>query len=377
MGYNTDRAIRNGATLYNNFKRGDDDMVRVYRGGDLIWSKFAIPTATNIYTTSYQTSGPSYWNAWNQNGDVIFEGDIDLSATQCHRMAEKNNFLYTGSGAKSIGGGGRISKVSKNSGLVWNVTQESSFGSYYPDPIYAVSYDSVNNRIWAVGNGRSGTARRTFVSVNADTGAHVSGGTLANIAHGVDVLGSKWCIVGSDNFGSVTYSVSYGNVGSTSADWRYDFSNGEGAGTNQPWTCRVHSSGVYVGGDQSIPPEKDNFALIKFNTSGVVQWQKDGMGSRVNDIFVDSSDNVYAASTKTGVGAAQLYKYNSSGTLQWSREHGATLRSVVVDASGNVFVTGFLNTSDISTRKYNSSGTLQWSKRVLSPTNESFGLIVG
>jgi Beta-propeller repeat len=108
-------------------------------------------------------------------------------------------------------------------------------------------------------------------------------------------------------------------------------------------------------------------------------------------IAVDGSSNVYVTgyfqgtatfgtTTKTSAGLSDIFvaKYNSSGALQWVQSAGGTLgdggRGIAVDASGNVYVTGWYRGTatfgtttktsagdvDIFVAKYNSSGAFQW-----------------
>ena len=117
--------------------------------------------------------------------------------------------------------------------------------------------------------------------------------------------------------------------------------------------------------------------LIKYDSSGTIQWQKT-LGSqgtdRGNSIVIDSSDNIYV----TGYGYIQgtsggiiTSKYDTSGNLQWSRRLAGTSndngRSIATDLSGNVYVSGTTynagaGSQDLFLIKYNSSGTLQWQR---------------
>ena len=98
----------------------------------------------------------------------------------------------------------------------------------------------------------------------------------------------------------------------------------------------------------------------------------------------DSSDNVYITGyTRNGLDGKKnsrdftvfLVKYNSSGSREWIKqlgksafEYGARL---IVDSSGNIYVTGFssefesdneFGSQNTLLAKYDSSGTREWTK---------------
>lgn len=156
-----------------------------------------------------------------------------------------------------------------------------------------------------------------------------------------------------------------------------------------------------------------DIAIIKYNTSGTVQWtaQIGGTsGESGRDIATDSDGNVfvlgYFASTPTiynkdgtsygtltsaGSNDILLVKYNSSGTVQWATRIGGTASDVsyalCCDSSGNAYLSMVItaavtiynqdattyatvtNTGNDSVIvKYNSSGTCQWYARVPNAT---------
>jgi uncharacterized delta-60 repeat protein len=151
--------------------------------------------------------------------------------------------------------------------------------------------------------------------------------------------------------------------------------------------------------------------ITQYNSSGEPQWARQiaGTGSdQVNSVAIDSNGNIVvignyqsnpvsifgsSASFATLANANTLsdtfvVKYNSSGTPQWARRIGGIGReygvSVVTDSTGNIIVTGFYNSTeltiygtnetpeftltnaddDIFIVKYNSSGIPQWAKRI-------------
>jgi Beta-propeller repeat len=154
--------------------------------------------------------------------------------------------------------------------------------------------------------------------------------------------------------------------------------------------------------------------VVKYNSSGVVLWAVKGSGGGAesgNGIAVDGNGNVYVTGQfdfTTAFGSTTLtnpngdfdvfvVKYNSSGVVQWAVKGGGFLgtdvgKSIAVDGSGNVYVTGnftsltaifgtttltnsnfpsdFQN-SDVFVVKYNSSGMVQWAVKGGGIDNDS------
>jgi hypothetical protein len=124
------------------------------------------------------------------------------------------------------------------------------------------------------------------------------------------------------------------------------------------------SSNVYVGGRTNTGSSYGTIA--QYNSSGTVQWElaSSSSFSIYTYAMAVSGSSVYAVQT-TSTNRVFLVKTNTSGTVQWQKElvpSSGTLSGFAadVDSSGNIYVAGVLNGSPNKgfVAKFNSSGTL-------------------
>jgi hypothetical protein len=114
-----------------------------------------------------------------------------------------------------------------------------------------------------------------------------------------------------------------------------------------------------------------------------IQWQKRYSSSgtysdKAEDMVMDASGNIYVTGVARGSSGTLDYvtiKYNSSGVQQWIAEYNGPgnamdeAHAIAIDASGNnIYVTGWsygdsTTGFDYATIKYNSSGTRLWTAR--------------
>src|SRR5262249_18403070 len=142
----------------------------------------------------------------------------------------------------------------------------------------------------------------------------------------------------------------------------------------------IDSAGnVYVTGKSFGSGTDDDYATVKYDSSGQEQWVAryngpGNCGDSANAIAIDTAGNVYVTGESFGLGTDNDYatvKYDSSGQEQWvvryngPRNGSDEADAIAVDAAGNVYVTGESvgGYYDYTTIKYDSFGQEQWVAR--------------
>lgn len=161
------------------------------------------------------------------------------------------------------------------------------------------------------------------------------------------------------------------------------------AGGDQAHAIAVDDqANVYVTGE-SLGVGYSNFLTIKYDTNGQQKWTRryrrpgTSYAARATDIAVDKAGNVYVTGHERLDRNADLnyltIKYNKRGKRMWVRRlRGAAYRNntanaIVVDGSGNVYVTGEAwksnAHSDAVTVKYDTFGVRKWVRRYNGSAN--------
>jgi uncharacterized delta-60 repeat protein len=213
-------------------------------------------------------------------------------------------------------------------------------------------------------------------------------GHVDDVAHAIAIDNSGNLYVTGDSVGLDTGSdyvtIKYGPTGQV--QWAACY-NGPGNGLDEAEAIVIDGSGnVYVTGFSIGSTGFFGYATIKYNPAGQQQWIARYHGTGNGDDFalaivVDWSGNVYVTGQSFALDGSSDYatiKYNAAGREEWVARYsrsGADLNgatAVAVDSSGNVYVTGE-SSFDYATIKYNAAGQEQWVARYNGPGNDADG----
>jgi len=279
-------------------------------------SKIAVDSSSNIYICGQQGSGDSYGAnvvKLNSSGEIQWQKILGPSnnATLAKGVAfdSSGNVYISGQSGYDATTYGLIAKYNSSGTLQWQkrvAQSDGSSGVYFND----IVLDSSGN-------------------------PHVCGNFIDN-----------FIVMKYNPSGDVVWQKTLGIAGGT---------------TERALEIAMDSSNnVYVTGYQDIAGDYSDSGVLtaKYNSSGDLQWKRrlnyPSASYPTNEygygIGVDSSGNSYVGGFTTQDYDFILVKYNTSGTIQWQRRLGSGKQEFVngvnVDSSGNIYIAG--NTQDFN-----------------------------
>jgi len=242
------------------------------------------------------------------------------------------------------------------------VTGYSSDGS--KKDFVTVKYDTNGNEVWVTQYDKTTNDQPYAIALDGDGNVYVTGYSI-NYGSSMDFATVKYDTNGNELW------VRYYNGPSN----RHDYAT----------SIAVDSSGnVYVSGNSRGGWPWD-YATVKYDTNGNELWAKRYNGSgnsydTVSDIAVDDAGNIFVTGTGNDSTTGNDYttiKYDTDGNELWLRQYNGASNfpdgasSIIVDAAGNSYVTGYSSTSgsnkDFATVKYDAEGNELWVSRYTGP----------
>jgi len=341
-----------------------DSVGNVYITG----SDFISPNK-NIVTMKYSTSGQQIWIARYTGNELGYNGASSI------KLDSKNNIIVTGVSEGNGSGGDIVTiKYSVSGEQIW-VQRYTSLGNN-EDFTATIGIDSLDNVFVA------GQSDYRYITIKYD-----SSGTqkwikpyYEGLIHALTVDKSGNIIITGDGSGASSrdvITIKYNSIG------------------NQIWVANFNSSfnqndyalamgidsqeNVYVCGGSQGDLYYDDYLIVKYNSSGVEQWNRRFNGSdnfldQARKLVIDKSDNVYITGYSTFLGTGYDFttiKYDLNGNQLWIARYNNgsndMAEDMAIDEYGNIYVTGISDGNgtsyDYATVKYDSSGNQLWVTR--------------
>ena len=166
--------------------------------------------------------------------------------------------------------------------------------------------------------------------------------------------------------------------------WQKNISNA--GGTDTPVSLEIDSNEntFYVGFDYTTSISDIKGYVVKYNSSGGVEWQRSLDPSTNNTVrwsgsSLDSTGNLFVTGyyNNTANSYAAFAKYSTSGALTFQKRDviDTEYNDCMTDSSGNVYVSGFKTsgTNNGCFNKFDNSGSLVWGKTISSGSNSYTG----
>lgn len=336
---------------YNGSGDGADNVVgivvangRVYITGTSLGST----TNCDYATVAYDTNGNELWAA-------RYDGSSDWDEAKAIAVDAGGNVYVTGYCLVDGNYDCVTVKYDSNGTEQWDATYDGGdrdMGS-------AIAVDG-NGNVYVTGYSHDASTQKDYATVKYDSDGNeqwaaiydgpASGDDSAK-AIALDGAGNIIVTGTSTGSGEDYATVKYDNNGNELWVARYDGSGG----TDTPSALALDGNGnVYVTG-QSNEGSNDDYATIKYNSSGTEQWvaRYDGEAAgndAARGMAVDGEGNVYvtgASEVTSGEFSYATIAYDSDGNELWdspvyysgpvSQDYA---NAIVVDADGNIFVTG-------------------------------------
>lgn len=322
-----------------------------------------IPTLNPIVSAA--TAPGIQWN--------LTYGGTNVDYARSVIQTSDNGYLLLGTTfSYGVGGDAWIVKVDSSGNMQWN----KNFGGGGSENAFAVIKTSDGGYALAAETTSYGSGGFDFWLVKVDS----SGTSQWNKTYGGTSTDEAYCIIQTSDGGYALAgtTASYGSSGydfwivrtdsSGNKQWDKAF-GGTGDDIAYSMVQTIDGGFAITGSTSSFGSGKEDFWLVKTDSSGNSQWTKSygGSESDIAKSIIKSSDGGFAI---TGVsnGDTWLIKTDSSGNQQWNQTYGGTsagfdqANSLVQTTDGGYALAGvYGGYQEGWLVKADNSGILQWS----------------
>jgi uncharacterized delta-60 repeat protein len=376
--------INLGWTSYFNGTSNQADAGRAVitdSSGNIYITGFSTNSGTyQDYTTiKYNSSGVQIWTAiyngtansadqaslisLDNSGNVIVSGYTTGILSNTDITTIKYNSMGVQQWVSIFNGNGNFKDIPNSmkvdqSGNIY-ITGQAYGGAPTNYDMVTIKYNSLGAEQWVSTYNGTGNGNDVANSIDVDSSGNVyiTGSGFESASNSFDYITIKYNSSGVQSWVSIYNGVS--NFIDVSNDIILD-----------------NAGNVYITG--ASYEQFYDFATIKYNNAGVQQWvsRYNGQTSgndEANTILLDAIGNVFVSGNGRVNGTFNdiiLIKYDNSGVRQWQRNYNGpgnaqdSTASAAIDSDGNIVLTGFYTgtglTKDIATIKYSNSGVLEW-----------------
>ena len=368
---------------YNGPGNGDDEAnaIAVDRASNVYVTGYSWGSGSGRdYTTiKYDSVGQQQWVS-TYNGPA---NDDDMAAAITVDGAA--NVYVTGASLNSDGDLDYATIKYNSAGQQqWVARYNGAGGQFHVDSAVGIAVDSSGN-VYVTGTSEGAGTGFDYATIKYDSAGQEQWVARYNgiaSALALDGSGNVYVIGSSTGIGtSLDYAtVKYNSAGQQ--QWVATY-NGSGNGNDIASAIALDASGnVYTTGVNS----ESRYATVKYDSAGQQQWVATYPATSAAAVAVNASGNVYVTGYSTSCTNYDYttIKYNSAGQDQWVARYNGPgndddrATAIAVDSSGNVYVTGQSLDSnalyfEYATVKYNEAGQEQWVARYNGPgTGENY-----
>ncbi len=344
-------------------------------------------------TIKYVTGGLQTWLATFDSGDkdkaedITIDSSLDLIVTGRSNNGSDDDFLtikYSEStGADLWNGGIRYSGgngddkptalTTDGNGNVFVTGRTDSDNSAVTNyDFVTIKYNSTGNVIWESTYNGTGDGNDTPSDIVVDWNGKVIVCGQTDTDASLSVTNNNSIVISYSISGNQSWIMTYNGTSNLS-----DGANAIGVD---------FTGNIYVAGSSDNTSSQKDGLVLKYLTSGAQNWVQNYNGKgdnsdNVNKIVVDAFGNSYLAGYTYNVGTEKdllVVKLSPVGDTLWTRKYNGTSNNsdeatdIVVDATGNVYITGYAKESNTGynfiTSKYSSTGNLSWSTQYNNTT---------